>query len=131
MPTTHRTNRPRPTTVAEAVDDKKPQRPQYYFQVISTPVSEAPIEFRVAFVGNVFPLMPRNMDGPEPMVACEVESGLLVDIADAVCVGLRQAVHVLRSAGEEHAADYWAARDFESLIFQRSEVRIFLPHQSP
>ena len=75
--------------------------------------------------------MPRNMDGPEPMAAREVESGLPVDVADAVCVELRHAVRVLRSAGEEQAADYWAARNFEFLVFQRSEVRIFLPHQSP
>ena len=103
----------------------KLQRPRYYFEVTSVPVSEAPLEYRVAFVGKVFPLMPRNMDGPEPMAAREVESGLLVDVADAVCVELLQAVHVLRSAGEEHAADYWATRDFEFLIFQRSEARIF------
>src|SRR5215469_18769275 len=106
---------------------KKPQRPQYNFQVTSIPVSEAPIEHREAFVGNVFPLMPRNMDGPEPMSAREVESGLPVDIADAVCVGRRQAVDILRSAGEEQAAAYWEVRNFETLIFQRSEVRIFLP----
>jgi hypothetical protein len=112
-------------------DDKKPSRPQYYFQVTSIPESEAPIEYRVAFVGKVFPLMPRNMDGPEPMAAREVESGLPVDIADAVCVRLRQAVQILRSTGEEQAADYWAARNFEFLIFQRSEVRIFLPYQLP
>jgi len=70
------------------------------------------------------------MDGPEPMSAREVESGLPVDIADAVCVGLRQAVDILRSAGEERAADYWAALNFEFLIFQKSEVTIFLPYQS-
>jgi len=67
------------------------------------------------------------MDGPEPMAAREVVSGLPVDIADAICVGLRQAVQILRSAGEDQAADYWAARHFEFLVFQRSEVRIFLP----
>jgi len=111
-------------------EDKKPQRPQYYFQVTSIPESEAPIACRVAFVGKVFPLMPRNMDGPEPMTAREVESGLPVDIADAVCVELRQAVQILRSAGEEQAADYWATRNFACLVFQRSEVRIFLPHHS-
>jgi hypothetical protein len=108
-------------------EDQKPQRSQYYFQVTSIPVSEAPMEHRVAFVGKVFPLMPRNMDGPQPMAAHEVESGLPVDVADAVCVGLRQAVQILRSAGEEPAADYWEARHFDFLIFQRSEVRIFLP----
>jgi hypothetical protein len=111
-------------------EDKKPQRAQYYFQVTSIPDSEAPVEHRAAFIGKVFPLMPRNMDGPEPMTACEVESGLPVYIADVVCVGFRQAVQILRSAGEEQAADYWAARNFEILIFQRSEVRIFLPNQS-
>jgi hypothetical protein len=109
---------------------KRPQRPQYCFQVTSIPESEAPIEYLEAFVGKVFPLKPRNMDGPEPMTAREVESGLPVDLADAVCVGLRQAVQVLRCAGEEQAADYWAARDFEFLVFQRNEVRIFLPYQS-
>src|SRR5215831_5198653 len=57
--------------------DQKPARPQYYFQVTSIPESEAPLEHRVAFVGKVFPLMPRNMDGPEPMTGCGVESGLL------------------------------------------------------
>jgi len=111
-------------------DDKRPQRPQYYFQVTSLPESEAPLAHRVAFVGKVLPLMPRNMDGPEPMTAREVESGLPVDIADAVCVGRRQAVDILRSAGEEQAAAYWEVRNFETLIFQRSEVRIFLPSPS-
>ena len=105
------------------------QRPQFYFEVTSIPLSEAPIEHREAFVGKVFPLMPRNMDGPEPMTAREVESGLPVDIADAVCVGLRQAVAILRSAGEEQAADYWAALNSEFLVFQRSEGTIFLPYQ--
>jgi hypothetical protein len=89
-------------------EDKKPPRPQYYFQVTSIPESEAPIAHRGAFVGKVFPLMPRNMDGPEPMKAREVESALPVEIADAVCVEIRQAVHILGSAGEEQAADYWA-----------------------
>ena len=42
MPTTHRAKKPWPQTVAEAVDDKKPRRPQYYFQVTSIPESEAP-----------------------------------------------------------------------------------------
>jgi hypothetical protein len=111
-------------------EDRKPPRPQYYFQITSIPVSEAPLEHREAFVGKVFPLMPRNMDGPEPMTAREVESGLPVDIADAICVDLRQAVHILRCAGEEQAADYWESRIFAFLIFQRSEVRIFLPYPS-
>jgi hypothetical protein len=70
------------------------------------------------------------MDGPEPMTALEVESGLPVALADAVCVELRQAVHILRSAGEDQAADYWAAKNFDSLIFQRSEVRVFLASPS-
>lgn len=131
--TTHR-HAPRafdPATLS-VEEESRPQRrrPHYYFEVISPPVSEAPLEHRVALVGKVFPLMPRNMDGPEPMAALEVESGLPVDVADAVCVKARQAVHVLRSAGEERAADYWAARNFDCLVFLRSEVRVFLPHQS-
>jgi hypothetical protein len=107
-------------------EDHKPRRPQYYFQVTSIPDSEAPLEYRVAFVGKVFPLLPRNMDGPQPMTGLEVESGRPTDRADAVCVELRQAVHVLRCAGEEQAADYWARRVSGFLILQRSEVRIFL-----
>src|SRR5215470_12817094 len=85
----------------DVAEDMTPQRPQFYFEVTSIPVSEAPREHREAFVGKVFPLLPRNMDGPEPMSAREVESGRPVDIADAVCVGLRHAVDILRSAGEE------------------------------
>jgi hypothetical protein len=112
-------------------EDQKPSRPQYYFQVTSIPKSEAPLKHRKAFVGKVFPLMPRNMDGPEPMIGCEVESGLLVDVADAICVEIGQVEHILRSAGEEQAADYWVSRNFGFLILQRSEVRIFLPYQSP
>lgn len=112
-------------------DQKPPRRPQYYFQVTSIPDSEAPLEHRVAFVGKIFPLMPRNMDGPEPMTGREVESGLSTDRADAVCVEIRQAVHILRCAGEEQAADYWATRVSGFLILQRSEVRIFsLPYPS-
>jgi hypothetical protein len=107
-------------------EDHKLRRPQYYFQVTSIPDSEAPLEHRVAFVGKVFPLLPRNMDGPQPMTGLEVESGLSTDRADAVCVELRQAVYVLRCAGEEQAADYWARRVSGFLILQRSEVRIFL-----
>lgn len=117
------------------MDERKPRRrppPRYYFQIITPPESEAPLEHRVALVGKVFPLMPRNMDGPEPMKAIEVETRRPVDVADAVCVGLRQLIHVLRAAGEEQAADYWAARGFDSIVFQRSEIRIVSPpHQSP
>src|SRR5215472_9989398 len=112
------------------MSNKKPRRPQYYFQVTSIPESEAPLEYCKAFVGKVFPLIPRNMDGPEPMEAFEVESNLPAHIADAVCVELCHLVDILRAAGEEQAADYWEAKGFNPLIFQRSEVRIFLPHQS-
>jgi hypothetical protein len=107
-------------------ESKLPPRPQYYFQITSLPESEAPMAYRVALVGKVFPLLPRNMDGPEPMLGYEVESGLLVDITDAICVDRRQVVQILRSAGEEQAADYWASRISTSIIFQRSEVRVFL-----
>jgi hypothetical protein len=110
--------------------DQKPPRPQYYFQVTSIPESEAPLEHREAFIGKVFPLMPRNMDGPEPMTGCGVESGVLVDRADAICVELGHVEDILRSAGEDEAADYWVSRNFPFLILQRSEVRIFLPYQS-
>jgi hypothetical protein len=111
-------------------EDQRPPRPQYYFQVTSIPRSEAPLKHRKALVGKVFPLMPRNMDGPEPMIGCEVESRLPVDIADAICVEIGQVDHILRSAGEEQAADYWASRNFPFLILQRSEVGIFLSYQS-
>ena len=75
--------------------------------------------------------MPRNMDGPEPMVGCGVESSRLVDVADAICVDIGQVEQILRSAGEEQAADYWVSRNFAFLILRRSEVRIFLPYPSP
>jgi hypothetical protein len=118
----------------ETEEDQRPQRrprPQYYFQITSLPESDAPMAYRKALVGKVFRLMPRNMDGPEPMAAIEVESGLPVDIADGVCTELHYLVSVLRSAGEERAADYWEARGFDSIVFLRSEVRIVSPHQLP
>src|SRR5215831_17211136 len=107
----------------EGVPPRRPRRPHYYFEITSLPASEAPLDVLAAFVGKVFPLMPRNMDGPEPIKAMEVESGLRVNIPDAVCVDMHQVLRVLRSAGEEAAADYWAARNIEYLVFQRSEVR--------
>jgi hypothetical protein len=112
-------------------EGEKVPRPKYYFEVTCIPKSEAPLKHRKAFVGKVFPLMPRNMDGPEPMTGCGVESGRLVDVADAICVDIGQVERILRSAGEEQAADYWVSRNFPFLILRRSEVRIFLTYPSP
>jgi hypothetical protein len=108
----------------------RPRRPQYYVQFTSIPESEAPPEHCQALVGKVFPLMPRNMDGPEPMEAVELESNLPYHVVDGVAVELRHLVAVLRAAGDTEAANYWEATGFASIIFRRSEVRVFLPHHS-
>jgi hypothetical protein len=116
------------TMGVEGEEESRPGRPQYYFQIIAVPESEAPLEHLKPLVGKVFPLMPRNMDGREPTVALEIESGRRVLVEDGIGVELCDVVDVLRAAGEEEAADYWEARRFPSLVFQRSEVRIVLPH---
>jgi hypothetical protein len=107
-------------------EEKAPRRPrpQYYFQIIAAPASEAPLEHRLALVGKVFPLLPRNMDGPEPMIALEVESQKPVAIADGICARMHEVVRVLRSAGEEEAAEYWAALHLDTIVFERAEIRM-------
>lgn len=103
---------------------------QWYFEVLSPPDGEAPLEIREQWVGVWFPIEPRNMDGPQPETAEGILSGAPSVMPDGVRVSMTNAIAALRSAGRMEAAEWWTAwweglgQPFEVLLFERECGRV-------
>lgn len=106
-----------------------------YFEVLdlSHEMYDEPREILNELLNVVFPIVPRNLDGPvpAPVVTSLVEGKIYWEgIPDAIQVRVHEVVEVLRQLGKTAAADFFEPYTYgqcDPLIFNARHGRIVPP----